>query len=53
MPIPPAMKRYRGAGASGKLFRGVLTPTRSPGCSCSCTNADPPRPAGSRSTPIR
>ena len=53
IPIPPAMNKYFGAGTSGKLLRGPPIPTMSPSASASWTYADPPRPAGSRSTPTR
>lgn len=39
--------------AAQRPLRGALTPTRCPGSRSWCTKADPPRLAGSRSTPIR
>ena len=53
IPIPPATKTYDPAGSNRKWFRGPTTSTTCPGRSTSCTYADPPRPAASRSTPSR
>src|SRR6516165_8130697 len=53
MPMPPAMNRYAGEPASGKWLRGPRTRTAAPTVTRSWTNAEPPRPSCSRSTPIR
>ncbi len=53
MPMPPATNRYRSAGTSGKRLNGPRTPRTVPGPTEACTSSEPPRPAGSRSTPSR
>lgn len=39
--------------ASGNRLRGALIRSRAPACTCSCRLREPPREAGSLSTPIR
>jgi hypothetical protein len=39
--------------ASGNRLRGALMRSRAPACTCSCRLREPPREAGSLSTPIR
>lgn len=46
MPMPPATKRYEGAGTSGKRLRGPRTSTSVPSRICSCISREPPRPSG-------
>ena len=53
MPIPPAMKMYRSARTSSRLFRGPLAVMTSSSRTRACIHSDPPRLAGSRSTAIR
>lgn len=53
MPMPPATKRYRSAGTSGKRLTGPRTPRTVPTPTEVWISSEPPRPAGSRSTPSR
>jgi hypothetical protein len=43
----------RRSWASAKWFFGGLICSSVPSCTCSCMATEPPRDAGSRSTPIR
>ncbi len=53
-PMPPASSRLRVASCdSAKWFFGVLICSTSPTFTASCIAFEPPREAGSRSTPIR
>ena len=53
-PMPPASSRLRRAAcASGKWFFGALICSTLPSCTASCIAREPPREAGSFSTPIR
>lgn len=53
MPIPPATNTYDSASSSTKWLRGSETVICWPGLSWVCTTREPPREAGSLSTPMR